>query len=381
MTLKIVQFDPFALTPYYNFALCQALAGAGCEVRYVTSRYSYDAIPAPLNFLIDEHYFPRQSGQYFQVGRKAYKLFSYGFGHQAFLKSLEITRTDVVHFQWSRVPLFDLPLVRKIEALGMPVVHTIHDVEPLFPYAHVQQLVKIYQAADKLIVHGQANLLELLKKHPFIKESKVQVIPHILPVRHMANITRSEARNELNIPLDCPVVLFCGSIRRYKDLESLIKAYLLAREKRANLWIIVAGLQAYKEIGREIRKLQHQALVRLKYIPIHLIELYHRAANIAVFPYKRISQSGALITAMGFGLPVIVTNVGAMPETVCGNGWVVRSNAPEATAATLLEATADMYRLHVMGQRSLELIGERHSAEAVASQTLGLYERIASKIR
>lgn len=119
MTLKIVQFDPFALTPYYNFALCQALTGAGCEVRYVTSRYSYDAIPAPLNFLIDEHYFPRQSGQYFQVGRKAYKLFSYGFGHQAFLKSLEITRTDVVHFQWSRVPLFDLPLVRKIKALGI----------------------------------------------------------------------------------------------------------------------------------------------------------------------------------------------------------------------------------------------------------------------
>lgn len=376
MTLKVVQFDPFALTPYYNFALCQALADAGCDVRYVTSRYAYDAIPEPKNFLVDELYFRLQSGRFFHRWRKGYKLLSYDFGHHTFLKSLEANRPDVVHFQWSRVPLFDLQLVRKIKALGISVVHTIHDIEPLFGYAHVQRLSEIYQAVDKLLVHGQANLLDLLKKYPYIEENNVQVIPHILPAHRVAGITRSRARNELKIPQDCPVILFCGSIRRYKHLENLIEAYLLAREKRSDLWIIIAGLQSYKEIGEKLRKLKRQALIHLKYVPMQRVELYHQAANIAVLPYKSISQSGALVTAMGFGLPVIVTNVGAMPETVCGNGWVVRPDDPESMATILLEALDDIHRLQVMGRRSLELISERHSSEVIASQTLSLYERI-----
>lgn len=380
MTLKVVQFDPFALTPYYNIALCQALAGAGCYVRYVTSRYAYDAIPDSKNLLVEELYFPQQNSHFFCHWRKGYKLLSYVFGHHTFLKSLEANRPDVVHFQWSRVPLFDLLLVRRIKALGIPIVHTIHDVEPLFDYSHVQRLAAIYQVADKLIVHGQANLLDLLKKYPFIDKSKVQVIPHILPAHSAAGISRTEARNELNIPQDSPVILFYGSIRKYKHLENLIEAYLLAREKRSDLWIIVAGLQTYKEIDKEIRKLKNQALIYSKYIPMQRVELYHQAANIAVFPYKGISQSGALVTAMGFGLPVIVTNVGAMPETVCGNGWVVGSNNPEALASALLEASSDKGRLEMMGRRSLELISERHSSEAIGNQTLSLYERIVSTI-
>lgn len=376
MTLKVVQFDPFALTPYYNIALCQALADAGCEVRYVTSRYAYDVMPNAQNFLVDAQYFPRQNSRCFQHWRKVYKLINYRFGHHGFLRSLETTRPDVVHFQWSRLPLFDLSLVQKIKGLGIPIVHTIHDIEPLFSYAHVQGLGEIYRAADKLIVHGYANLVELLKKYPFITQSKVQVIPHILPAHYSSCITRSEARVELNIPLDSPVVLFCGSIRRYKNLENLIEAYLLAREKRPDLWIIIAGMKLYKEIDKKLKKLHHQALMHLKYVPIQLVEMYHRAANIAVFPYKNISQSGALITAMGFGLPVIVTNVGVMPETVRGNGWVVRSNDANGLAATLLEATDDMHRLQLMGQRSLALIKEHHFSQVIASQTLSLYERI-----
>lgn len=376
MKLKVVQFDAFALTPYYNIALSQALANAGCEVRYVTSKYSYDVFPNSPSFTTDELYFSWQSVYCSQSLKKIYKLLSYAFGHQAFLKSLLIEQPDIVHFQWSRIPLFDLPLVENIKKLGIPVVHTIHDVEPLFSYTDVQRLASVYGAADKLIVHGQSNHLELLRKYPFVKETNVQIIPHIVPIHHFSGITRSEARTDLSIPQDAPIILFCGSIRRYKHLENLIEAYLLARKKRSDLWLIIAGLQMYKEISREIRRLQHQAAIHLKYIPIQMIERYHRAANIAVFPYSNISQSGALITAMSFGLPVIVTDIGAMPETICGNGWVVPANDSEALATALLKATEDLYRLEVMGQRSLDLIAERHSGEIIAEQTICLYDQV-----
>ena len=78
---------------------------------------------------------------------------------------------------------------------------------------------------------------------------------------------------------------------------------------------------------------------------------------------------------MSFGLPVIVTDIGAMPETISGNGWVVPANDSEAMATALLKATGDMYRLEAMGQRSLDLITERHSGKIIAEQTLCLYDQ------
>src|SRR5215207_9350323 len=148
MTLKVVQLDPFALTPYYNAAMCSALAEADCHVRYVTSTFLYDlTLLYPESYYTDIVYFPHLKGSSLTthpLHRRAAKLFSYWRGHQKFLRSLVADRPDVVHIQWSRFPLLDRLLVRRIQALGIPVVHTVHDVNPLFQYAYVNELAAIY---------------------------------------------------------------------------------------------------------------------------------------------------------------------------------------------------------------------------------------------
>src|SRR5215211_3656444 len=111
MTLKVVQLDPFALTPYYNAALCSALAKANCDVRYVTSNFLYDlTLPRSETYCTDIMYFPQLKhtsliAQPFL--RRAMKLFSYWSGHRNFLRSLVADRPDVVHIQWSRFPFLD----------------------------------------------------------------------------------------------------------------------------------------------------------------------------------------------------------------------------------------------------------------------------------
>lgn len=382
MTLNVVQLDPFALTPYYNAALCSALSEAGCRVRYASSSFLYDALPLDAqSYCIDTLYFQhlkRSSLINHPLRRRVFKLLSYSFGHRLFLRSLKDRRPDVVHIQWSRFPLLDHLLVGQIQALGVPVVHTVHDVEPLFSNAQTRKLAWIYALVDALVVHSTTNRDALLTRYPRLERSRIHVVPHILPVCVSTGMTRPMARAALNIPQNAPVVLFFGSIRPYKSLETLVDAYLLAQRRCPNLWIIVAGRPAYRGITRSLQKLGPQVVLRLEYIPMQQAEMYHRAADIAVFPYRRISQSGALITAMGYGLPVVVTGVGAMPETIDGNGWVVPPDDPEKLAEVLRVAMRDFARLGTMGERSLHLIQQRHAPALVAQQMLKVYQEVVS---
>lgn len=383
MTLKVVQLDPFALTPYYNMALCNALAlaEANCHVRYVSSPFLYDlTLPYSEKYSTDITYFPHLKQQSHPLRRRAVKLFSYWRGHRDFIRSLVTDRPDVVHIQWSRFPLLDLLLIHRIQALGIPVVHTIHDVNPLFRYAHADGLAAIYSRADRLIVHSAANRTTLITRYPQLSENRIRVIPHIAPTHFSKEISCSDARNALKIPHDAIVALFYGSIRPYKSIETLIEAYLLALRSCRRLWIVIAGRLGYAKAVNSLRKLRNQAqsIVRLEYVPADQTGIYHRAADVAVFPYQAVSQSGALITAMEFGLPVIVTDVGAMPETVDGNGWVVPPNDADTLAKTLVDATRDPVHLQRMGQHSLALIQQRHSPALVAQRTTAVYRELVN---
>lgn len=112
------------------------------------------------------------------------------------------------------------------------------------------------------------------------------------------------------------------------------------------------------------------------YVPQEDIWIYHLIADVAVFPYRKIYQSAALLTAMSFGCPVIVTDVGGMPETVDGNGWVIPPEDPHILARTIDEAVRDSTRLESMSRRSLEIIEQKHSLTAVGRQLMDLYQRL-----
>jgi glycosyltransferase involved in cell wall biosynthesis len=133
---------------------------------------------------------------------------------------------------------------------------------------------------------------------------------------------------------------------------------------------VIAGLLGQR--GRQMRS-NDRIMVHDAYIPSDRAWIYHLAADIAVFPYRRVSQSGALITAMGYGLPVIVTDVGGLPETLDGNGWVVPPGDSISLAERLIEAMSDPSRLKSLGARSRELIDERHAPQLVAMRMAALY--------
>jgi glycosyltransferase involved in cell wall biosynthesis len=390
MSLAIWQLDPAQMTPNYNIAICDALAQAGCRVRYITSQFLYDAnLPVMGSFRTDYLYFRglnhRVLLRYPRL-RRLLRAASYPIGHWRLLQEMRRDPPDVVHIQWSRLPRLDGWLIQQIRALRLPVIHTVHDVVPLFDQgSSTSRLQKIYSTVDALVVHVEANRTSLLKRYPNLAPGDIYVIPHIALKNAIvpAGEDRQTARRRLGLPDDVPVFLFFGSIRPYKGLDMLVEAFPKAARLNPDLHLVIAGRPDSPRDALVSRALgdQPNTLVRTEYIPYDEAWQYHVAADVIVFPYRHIYQSGALITAMGFGRAVIVTDVGGLPETVDGNGWIVPPDDADALADTILEAASDMERVRRMGERSLQLIGERHDSSTVARCTIAMYKDVLGAAR
>ena len=383
MSRTIWQVDPAHLTPYYDAAICHALAQADYDVRLFASQYLYDsALPCPTDYASEQLYFRRLVDDQLLDHprlRRSLRAISYPLDHLAFLRRVRAARPDVIHFQWLHVPRFDLWLMAQLKRLGIPIVYTAHDVADLFTYRQPSGYAQLFAEVDKIIVHTEANRQALIERYTAINAAKVEVVPHIeigFPIPTGA--TREQARRLLHLPDEALVGLFMGTIRPYKGVDVLVDAYLSAQQARPDLWIVIAGRCEDRQTRVRLQRLQERSIVHLDYIPSHEVWQYHLAADLTIFPYRRVSQSGALITAMGFGLPVIVSAVGGMPETIAGNGWTVPAGDPEALAATLKVACANRAQLRQMGERSRTLIHERHNAADVSARLLSIYEEVCS---
>ncbi len=378
MSLQVWQIDPAHLTPYYDAALSNALSSAGCRVRLLASPFLYDpALPAPTKYELDNLYFPNlPSLRHFAKLRRLLRMLLYPLGHQRVIHQLAADRPNVVHLQWSRVPKLDLWLIDQFHHAGIPVVLTVHDVDPLFDHADGDGLGHVYEAVDQLIVHSAANRCALLERYPQL-ESKCRIVPHIaLDWKIPVGATRFQARQSLGIPDNATVLLFFGTVRPYKGLDLLLDAYDQVRRSRPDLWLIVAGKLDDRKLLTALRWLGNRVVMNPRYIRSDAVWRYHLAADLAVFPYRRVSQSGALLTAMGFALSVLATNVGAFPETLDGNGWIVPAGDPSALASVLTNCVQDRRELARMGWCSRRLLVEHHAPERIADLTLDVYEEL-----
>ncbi len=119
---------------------------------------------------------------------------------------------------------------------------------------------------------------------------------------------------------------FFGRIRPYKGIEYLLAAFkLLSVSGAGNYRLIVAGepkkgSEEYLHRDSAIRYARFQSRAghpeRIQFIPDEEMELYFKAADVLVLPYKEIFQSGVLFLAYSFGLPVVATDVGSFREDI-----------------------------------------------------------------
>ncbi len=161
--------------------------------------------------------------------------------------------------------------------------------------------------------------------------------PHPLFDNYGDPMEKEMAIKQLNLDPDKRYILFFGLIRDYKGLDLLLHAMASERLKDSNIELIIAGeyysnKDYYEQLIQSLQ-LQDSVVQHTRFIPDNEVATYFCAADVVVQPYKHATQSGVTQICYHFNKPMIVTNVGGLPEIVPDNkvGFVVEPSA-EAVA-------------------------------------------------
>ena len=133
-------------------------------------------------------------------------------------------------------------------------------------------------------------------------------------------LSKEIAREKLSLNSHDKIILFFGFIRPYKGLDLLLAAMQDPRLQLMNVKLLIAGEfyeneSRYHQLIQEYQ-LQKRVILHTNFIPDEEVGLYLSAADVIVQPYKTATQSGVTPLAYHFEKPMIVTNVGGLPEMV-----------------------------------------------------------------
>ena len=173
---------------------------------------------------------------------------------------------------------------------------------------------------DGFITMSQKVLSDL---NQFAKDKPARYVAHPLYDNFGEKISKSEARKNIGIETEIPIVLFFGFIRKYKGLDILFDAISLLKEsseKIINIKFLIAGefYEDRKPYDEQIKKLgiEDALILHTDFIPDSEVKNYFCAADVVIQPYRNATQSGVTPLAYHFEIPMIVTNVGGLPSLV-----------------------------------------------------------------
>ena len=316
--MRVVIADPPAYTPQYDHELAAALARAGAEVELVTAPFRFGETPPPNGYRRSELFYPLSSRLF---RRSPLRLPLKALEHPIGLARLRARPANVVHLQWLAAPELDARLLR----LEPPAVFTAHDLLPRRTAAKHELWRRLLSRFERVVVHSERgrDALEDLG----VESRRLRVIPHpVFP----SDPERCD---------DGATVLALGVIRPYKGLGDAIEAVLRVEGAR----VLVAG-DPVEPVDAYRARAGSRAEWRLGYLRETEVDRALGEATVAVFPYRaELDQSGALLRALGAGVPAVAYDVGGVAEPIrrFGAGRVVAPDDVEGLTEAVRELLAD----------------------------------------
>ena len=242
-----------------------------------------------------------------------------------------------------------------------------------------------YRLADHIFVHTQEMQRELTEEFA-VPTSKVSVIPFGINNQvPSTSLSPSEAKGRLGIRSAEKTILFFGKIRPYKGLEYLVAAFLQLAKGDQEYRMIIAGRPGkgcekyWDAIQEQIRGYVQEGriLVRADYIPDDEVEVFFKAADVLVLPYRNIYQSGVLFLGYNFGLPALTADVGSLKDDIIEGktGFVFKPEDPTELAEVIERYfTSDLYKdLSTRREEIRSFAADRHSWDVVGHATISVY--------
>lgn len=302
-------------------------------------------------------------------------------------------KPKIFHILWNNKFLhFDRTLLTfYYKLLRKKVVLTVHNVNTEKRDNKDSVLNRLtlrmqYRLADHLFVHTGKMKQELISEFG-VQAGRISVIP--LGINNFApqtDLTPEEAKRRLGLRQDEKAILFFGRITPYKGLEILVGAFQRGLSPADNYRLIIAGRPEeateatyWAPIREALREdvQKGRVLVRAEHIPEAETELYFKATDVFVLPYRDIYQSGILFLGYSFGLPSLAADVGSLKdEMIEGRTGFLFKPEDSTDLARAIEKyfESDLYRdLSRRRQEIQDYARQGHDWTIVGQATTGVY--------
>lgn len=389
---------------HYAYHLCRALQRSQIDTTLVTST-SYELSNLKHEFKVE----PKmrlwntrsgaKGGGLWRKIRRGWRGVQYILAWVWLIGYLRRTRPDVVLFGEIRFG-FERHFLAYLRRSGLVLADVVHDVQVYDTRRNSDAVVQssdkvrnvyntIYRLFDVLFLHDRSNYDLFLSLYDVPAERVVEIFHATNELAlELAPAYKPDAlRTHLGVKPNEHVVLFFGTLNKYKGVEDLIQAFpaVVARETSARL--VIAGFP-----GKDVDTEMLQAMARqlkvdqsiswyLDYVPNEWISSLMAMSDVMVLPYRAITQSGVLQIAYACGKPVVATRVGGLPDVIeeGKSGFLVPPQDPAALAEAVIKVLQDPELARAMGQRARELAETRYAWRVVAERMKGAFEKRLSE--
>lgn len=293
---------------------------------------------------------------------------------------------------------------------GIPLVLTVHSLEPLRPWKR-EQLDGGYdfalwlektaiEMADAVIAVSEETREDILR-HFDVNESKVPVIYNGIDPDEYVPTESPEVLEKYSINPDKPFVLFVGRITRQKGIIHLVNA--IQHLDPDTQVVLCAGAPDTQDIAAEMSQAVDRAREGFDGNIIWIQEMVSTEEKIALYSHARVFCCPSIyepfgiinLEAMACETPVVASEVGGMKEIIIPGetGTLVpleqqtespfEATDPDAFAkdlgAAINELVQDQERCDTMGKAGRQRVLNSFSWAEIAKETLGLYEKVCAK--
>lgn len=314
---------------------------------------------------------------YSRLNNSILKVISYLISLFNILCDLWSFNPNIIHIQWSRIVIVDYLFygLLKIIFPKAKLVFTAHNIRPHnSTEIHFYFYKIIYKLFDLIIVHDNVTKLKLLGIYPNLN---IKVIRHgLLPLNDLKGSVGQDISN-----LDCRDKLsfcFIGRGSHYKGLDLLISAWVKYFSHLNNTQLIIAGkIDSTIDIS-ELASISNVKCID-RFVTDFELQYVLNNSDCCILPYRAISQSGVLLTALAAHLPIIVTNEGGLtqPFEVRDDIGIIIPELKESALRIVMEnAIHDKKRIKQLKHDSdlWQDIEDYYSWENISRETQNAYE-------
>jgi glycosyltransferase involved in cell wall biosynthesis len=374
---NVAVIDPSLFSLPYDLHLCEGLAAAGLKTSLFGRTPRTGEKISPEDFVFSPWFYSdserwRNSKFLPKIIKNFLKAVEHGIGSASLAYYLRKKKVAAAHFQWIALPAIDRFTVKALKRAGIPVVMTVHDTVPFndSPSSKGQNLgwKSTLELFDALIVHTEQSKVNLQSMQINVP---VFIVPHgLLGFGPTPAVEKTSGKLTF---------LFFGSIKPYKGVDILLRAFQQANVSRAAELVIVGNCaEGPGQVDSLIRELAIEDCVRFecRFFDDAEVPAILAQADIVVFPYRRIDGSGALLTALAYAKPVIATDVGMFRELLGDSEALVEASSVDALADKLSTLIRDASQVEALRAVATRTAGKIPTWAQIGAATAQVYNSL-----